>query len=68
MPHRNKNNPRKCLNNSRRIRHQHRYNNNLLPITRTAPRCALQEQPPLHRGQPGYSSNLDKDGDGVACE
>ncbi|MCT3015389.1 hypothetical protein EFN04_02370 [Propionibacterium freudenreichii] len=23
---------------------------------------------PLHRGQPGYSSNLDKDGDGVACE
>lgn len=46
LPHRNKNNPRKCLNNSRRIRHQHRYNNNLLPITRTAPRCALQEQPP----------------------
>ncbi|WP_375710446.1 excalibur calcium-binding domain-containing protein [Propionibacterium freudenreichii] len=28
----------------------------------------MQEQPPLHRGQPGYSSNLDKDGDGVACE
>jgi phosphatidylserine/phosphatidylglycerophosphate/cardiolipin synthase-like enzyme len=23
---------------------------------------------PLHRGEPGYSSNLDRDGDGVACE
>ncbi|QDG87446.1 excalibur calcium-binding domain-containing protein [Pseudarthrobacter sp. NIBRBAC000502770] len=23
---------------------------------------------PLHRGQPGYSSSLDRDGDGVACE
>ncbi len=23
---------------------------------------------PLHRGDPGYSSDLDRDGDGVACE
>ncbi|WLP92189.1 excalibur calcium-binding domain-containing protein [Gordonia sp. NB41Y] len=23
---------------------------------------------PLYRGQPGYSSSLDRDGDGVACE
>lgn len=23
---------------------------------------------PLHRGEPGYSSHLDRDGDGVACE
>lgn len=23
---------------------------------------------PLYRGQPGYSSRLDRDGDGVACE
>ena len=23
---------------------------------------------PLHRGQPGYSTKLDRDGDGVACE
>ncbi|WP_327113530.1 excalibur calcium-binding domain-containing protein [Nocardia sp. NBC_01730] len=23
---------------------------------------------PLHRGDPGYSSRLDRDGDGVACE
>ena len=23
---------------------------------------------PLHRGEPGYSSKLDRDGDGVACE
>jgi hypothetical protein len=23
---------------------------------------------PLYRGQPGYSSKLDRDGDGVACE
>jgi micrococcal nuclease len=23
---------------------------------------------PLHRGQPGYSAKLDRDGDGVACE
>ncbi|WP_461167634.1 excalibur calcium-binding domain-containing protein [Tsukamurella serpentis] len=23
---------------------------------------------PLLRGQPGYSRNLDRDGDGVACE
>lgn len=23
---------------------------------------------PLYRGQPGYSSDLDRDGDGVACE
>ncbi|MCV7003508.1 excalibur calcium-binding domain-containing protein [Mycolicibacterium alvei] len=23
---------------------------------------------PLHRGEPGYSPNLDRDGDGVACE
>lgn len=23
---------------------------------------------PIHRGEPGYSSKLDRDGDGVACE
>ncbi|MTD15456.1 hypothetical protein GIS00_16090 [Nakamurella sp. YIM 132087] len=23
---------------------------------------------PVHRGDPGYSSDLDRDGDGVACE
>ena len=23
---------------------------------------------PLHKGQPGYSSHLDRDGDGIACE
>lgn len=23
---------------------------------------------PLHRGEPGYSRSLDKDGDGTACE
>lgn len=23
---------------------------------------------PLHRGDPGYSSKLDRDGDGIACE
>ena len=23
---------------------------------------------PLHRGQPGYDSRLDRDGDGIACE
>ncbi|MFD8102824.1 excalibur calcium-binding domain-containing protein [Nocardia fluminea] len=23
---------------------------------------------PLYRGDPGYSSSLDRDGDGVACE
>nr|WP_245935325.1 excalibur calcium-binding domain-containing protein [Acidipropionibacterium virtanenii] len=23
---------------------------------------------PLHRGDPGYSTKLDRDGDGVACE
>lgn len=23
---------------------------------------------PLHRGDPGYRSGLDRDGDGVACE
>ncbi|MDQ0093238.1 hypothetical protein J2T21_001105 [Paeniglutamicibacter psychrophenolicus] len=23
---------------------------------------------PIHRGEPGYSRKLDRDGDGVACE
>ncbi|MFI8764304.1 excalibur calcium-binding domain-containing protein [Streptomyces sp. R-07] len=23
---------------------------------------------PIHRGEPGYDSHLDRDGDGVACE
>jgi hypothetical protein len=23
---------------------------------------------PIHRGEPGYSSKLDRDGDGIACE
>jgi hypothetical protein len=25
-------------------------------------------QAPLHRGEPGYSRGLDRDGNGVACE
>lgn len=37
----------------------------LLQELRRGARCRSS---PLHRGQPGYSSNLDKDGDGVACE
>ena len=23
---------------------------------------------PIHKGQPGYSTKLDRDGDGIACE
>jgi hypothetical protein len=23
---------------------------------------------PIHRGEPGYSRKLDRDGDGIACE
>lgn len=36
-------------------------------ITRTAPPCAAGKAP-LYQGQPGYSSKLDRDGDGIACE
>lgn len=35
------------------------------------PNCAAVKaagKAPLHRGDPGYSSKLDRDGDGVACE
>lgn len=31
-------------------------------------KITLHTPPPLYRGQPGYSSKLDRDGDGVACE
>jgi hypothetical protein len=36
-------------------------------ITKTALRYAAGAAP-IHRGEPGYSSKLDRDGDGVACE
>lgn len=36
-----------------------------IPIARPHERRAPH---PLYRGQPGYSSKLDRDGDGVACE
>jgi hypothetical protein len=35
------------------------------------PNCAAAraaDAAPIHRGDPGYSSSLDRDGDGVACE
>lgn len=35
------------------------------------PNCAAARAAgaaPLHRGDPGYSSSLDRDGDGIACE
>jgi len=35
------------------------------------PNCAAVKAAgaaPLHRGQPGYSAKLDRDGDGIACE
>lgn len=35
------------------------------------PNCAAARAAgvaPLHRGDPGYSSKLDRDGDGIACE
>jgi hypothetical protein len=35
------------------------------------PNCAAARAAgaaPLHRGEPGYSRKLDRDGDGVACE
>jgi glucan-binding YG repeat protein len=35
------------------------------------PNCAAVRaagKAPLHRGDPGYSSKLDRDGDGIACE
>lgn len=35
------------------------------------PNCAAVEaagKAPIHRGEPGYSRQLDRDGDGVACE
>jgi hypothetical protein len=30
--------------------------------------AAKATQTPIHRGEPGYSSSLDRDGDGVACD
>nr|WP_169815522.1 excalibur calcium-binding domain-containing protein [Nocardia inohanensis] len=30
-------------------------------------RCRSRRAP-LHRGDPGYSSNLDRAGDGIACQ
>jgi hypothetical protein len=44
------------------------------PITSTAvvyKNCAevrAAGKAPLHRGDPGYSTELDRNGDGVACE
>ncbi|ANO12794.1 excalibur calcium-binding domain-containing protein [Mycobacteroides abscessus] len=41
------------------------------PKTAYYPNCAAAKAAgaaPLHRGDPGYSSKLDRDGDGVACE
>jgi excalibur calcium-binding domain-containing protein len=35
--------------------------------TETAPSCVLGHAP-VKRGQPGYDSRLDRDGDGIACE
>ncbi|WP_074133054.1 excalibur calcium-binding domain-containing protein [Mycolicibacterium houstonense] len=41
------------------------------PIAGAYPNCAAARAAgaaPLYAGQPGYSSKLDRDGDGVACE
>ncbi|MGH3723923.1 MAG: excalibur calcium-binding domain-containing protein [Mycobacterium sp.] len=41
------------------------------PLAQAYPNCAAVRAAgaaPLYRGQPGYSSKLDRDGDGVACE
>ncbi|MGV0745443.1 excalibur calcium-binding domain-containing protein [Mycolicibacterium sp. XJ870] len=41
------------------------------PVARAYPNCAAARAAgvaPLYAGQPGYSSKLDRDGDGVACE
>ncbi|ALR11060.1 hypothetical protein BST43_05660 [Mycobacteroides saopaulense] len=41
------------------------------PLAQAYPNCAAARAAgaaPLYRGQPGYSSKLDRDGDGVACE
>ncbi|AMU65006.1 excalibur calcium-binding domain-containing protein [Mycobacteroides abscessus] len=41
------------------------------PLAHAYPNCAAARAAgaaPLYRGQPGYSSKLDRDGDGVACE
>lgn len=41
------------------------------PAAASYPNCSAAKAAgaaPLHRGQPGYSSKLDRDGDGVACE
>lgn len=43
----------------------------LAPFAQAYPNCAAARAAgaaPLYRGQPGYSSKLDRDGDGVACE
>ncbi|MGY1815615.1 excalibur calcium-binding domain-containing protein [Blastococcus sp. SYSU D00820] len=33
-------------------------------------RCRAPPAPaaPIHRGDPGYSTKLDRDGDGIGCE
>jgi hypothetical protein len=41
------------------------------PSSAYYPNCAAVRaagKAPLHRGDPGYSSSLDRDGDGIACE
>nr|WP_309224076.1 MULTISPECIES: excalibur calcium-binding domain-containing protein [unclassified Mycobacteroides] len=41
------------------------------PLAQAYPSCAAARAAgaaPIYRGQPGYSSKLDRDGDGVACE
>ncbi|MEW1773685.1 excalibur calcium-binding domain-containing protein [Streptomyces sp. NPDC086777] len=37
-------------------------------LPRTARQPAPPASPPLHRGEPGYDSHPDREGDGVACE
>ena len=37
-------------------------------ITKTVPAVRAAGKAPLYKGQPGYDSHLDRDGDGVACE
>lgn len=41
------------------------------PTSAYYPNCAAARAAgaaPIYRGEPGYSSKLDRDGDGVACE
>ena len=39
----------------------------IVHTTKIVPQLEHWESP-LHKGQPGYSSHLDRDGDGIACE